>query len=77
MITVGGKPPRCCAPAPFADCDEPPKAPDPGADVILLRGDCPAPAPPSFVPVLFGGRGLFRMSLRVEVEEEGVLVGEF
>lgn len=81
MTTVGGRPPRCCAPAPFADCDEPPnppKAPDPGADVILLRGDCPAaPAPPSFVPVLFGGRGLFRMSLRVEVEEEGVLVGEF
>lgn len=81
MITVGGRPPRCGVPAPFADCGElpnPPKAPDPGADVMLLRGDCPAaPAPPSFVPALFGGRGLLRMSLRVEVEEDGVFVGEF
>lgn len=80
-MTVGGRlPPRWDAP--FEDCGElpkaPPKGPDPGADVMLLRGDCPvAPAPPSFVPVLFGGSGLFRMSLRVEVEDEGVFVGEF
>lgn len=45
---------------------------------MLLRGDCPgAPVPPSFDPVLFGGRGLFRMSLRVDVEDEGVMSGEF
>lgn len=44
---------------------------------MLLRGDCPAaPAAPSFAPALFGGRGLFRMSLSVEVEEEGVMLGE-
>lgn len=80
IMTVGGRLPLRGVPAPLAGCGDPPiaKEPEPPAEVTLLRGDCPAaPAPPSCAPVLFGGRGLFRMSFRVEVEDEGVMVGEF
>lgn len=71
--------PLRAAPAPLAACAGPPMAnpPAPPAVVTLLRGDCPAvPAPPSCVPPLLG-RGLFRESFNVEVEDEGVMVGEF
>lgn len=78
MITVGGSEPLRAAPAPFAACGGPPIAkPAPPAEVTLLRGDCPAvPALPSCAPPLLGS-GLFRISFNVEVEDDGVMVGEF
>lgn len=79
MITVGGRLPLRAAPAPLAACGGPPIAnePDPPAAVTLLRGDCPAaPALPSCAPPLLGS-GLFRISFNVEVEDDGVIVGEF
>ena len=43
----------------------------PGGPEAIWPGDSPARA------ALFGGRGLFRMSLRVEVEDEGVKTGDW
>lgn len=78
-MTVGGRVPLRGVPAPFAACGGPPIAnePAPPAEVTLLRGDCPAaPALPSCAPPLLGS-GLFRISFKVEVEDDGVMVGEF
>lgn len=76
MMTVGGRaPPRC---VPLADCVDSPKEPDPEAEPILPRGEGPtAPCSCPCAPALLGGRGLFRMSLTVDEEDEGVTAGDW
>ena len=81
IITVGGKGP-CLAGVP------PPLAPCPGPPVLNLS--CPpalAPLLPSWAcatsaawsawETLLGGSGLLRISFRVEVEDDGVMTGDW
>lgn len=79
MMTVGGRPPaRWGVLPPLAVWGEPPNEPDPEAELMLLKGDCPAmPCSCPCAPTLLGGRGLFRVSLRFDAEDEGVIVGDW
>lgn len=86
ITTVGGNAPPCLegVAAPLGDCPRlagsnrsgaPPcaaAAPDPWPCKPRLPRSPTPPCPPA----LFGGRGLFRISLRVVVEEEGVKLGD-
>jgi hypothetical protein len=78
IITVGGKGP-CLAGVP------PPLAPCPGPPVLNLS--CPPALGPAWAcassaawsawETLLGGSGLLRISLRVEVEDDGVKTGDW
>jgi hypothetical protein len=85
MITLGGSCPwRLGVPGPPALGDPPPTLNRSGATILapgfneFIEPDCGCRAGLAalFTAPSFGGRGLFRGSVRVVVEEEGVATGD-